>query len=658
MNELADSLLVLVMLLASGFAWFLPLAWWLRDSRLAFKLSIPISLAVEVLVGYVFYCLGTIMWFPLWYGIVILLLNIYITVRVPLRQFTFSTWLKTITWKKLVIAFSVASVVLYVLYYDAWSTIAPGNNDTLNHFSLMQDLPQLGYLSSTYYAPGFHIIVLPLFNIVSDISLYRFVGPAFGVLTIIAIYAMLTDFIKQYVLRVLLVVVCLSPVFHQLTLQFISFFSSSLTFIYLVFFFYIITTPAQITHRLRLILIMIAGVGLSLTVPYFYVQLFPIIVLATILAFCYKKYFDKNWWHFLFMVSLGVVIFLMVAMGHVFLQTKLLHPGTGGFPEIPIANVASDDTIIITSTYNNSVASVDTTNTLPTDSTPTQSMSVEPSLYHTIESNSFFIENVLPLFNTLEELVRVKNMRSFDNVLAIGAYIWLILAVGLLVWAIITSNKTVFVLSIASIVYGVATQTGILELGYYRGRCGWYLMSLSWITSVVVVSRLYPKQKLWDRLAAVGCIVMALWAIWRPPVFYRPYYSQMLDQAAQINSDFVGQRNWFAGNWFDGIQRGLGVVFPDNQHSLLSVDALRTVDKTYNRFIFIEKKYFPIDPVLSQRALSNDAHYSQFYSQQDSLKEQYMETVRAVQSSEEFKDYSLYWEDQNVAIYFSPAQSM
>lgn len=662
--ELSNLLVIFIISFVIGvscFALYFPLVLLWRKGKHIIALTIPLSLSIEILVGYVFYSTELMQWFPIWYGMVVGLLNVYALVR--LQQLHLFSWPRRQWdqwWRYGLGVVALAIPILYTRFFDAFVYVAPGNNDTYNHIYFLNDFERVGYLSSPFYAPGFHIILYPLKFFINDADLYRFTGPVLGSFIFLAIYLILRTRWQQWTVKMMWVLFMTFPLFNQLTLQTISFFPSALTFIWFVAFIYLVSRPDGLSRRSIFICYAINACALALTVPYLFVQYLPVLFIFTGILWWQRKHFPAGYVSVLIYFCLITLVALAVGVGHVFLQTRIIRHTIDAFPEIPIVETSGDQ-IAIRSNYKSAneydiiEAATDLEPTTPSTVDSNQlvdvvtvpddsSMDTEQRWWQTFKQKPLVANNVLPIIEVVKELLRVKNIRSGNSLLGLGAYIWILLSVGLFVYGLRSKLPWLSLVALGSLVFGISTQTGILELSYYRGRSGWYLLLLAQLGAASIIDLWYRPK--WRKWLYGGLILLYVGSFMSPPVFYRPYYTEPFTVAKQLELNFPNQTVHFITDIWQ-----LVMVSENFTTASLTASSVQNAPETAERFMIMEKESFTVDPVLSQQAYSTDTSFVEFTNRQKVLHDNVETAMTEIKQLPEFSDYVIYWENEHIIIY-------
>jgi hypothetical protein len=628
MSDISSALFILLYLLVASLAWLVPLALYLKSIRRALPFSIPVSISAQIIIGYVFYNLEQMAYFPLFYLILVVVSNIFAIAKLKKIK------LEKVSWRGNTKLILVASLIIlpalfYTRYFDAISFVAPGNSDTINHMFFLESIDRIGRIGLSYYAPGLQILAYPLTKLFSSLDIYRFAGPAIGISFALQLILFFWQHTKNKLVFLLATILFISPLYNQLALQTVSFWSSSLSFIFLLGIIQLLVeNKIDLSCKSWLCLIIIAG--LSFTVPYLFVQLIPALALLYIICRICRKYFSQESFQNasrFFAISL---IGFILAFGHITLQAKLSNASR----VIPTIRVAvEEDGEIRTATSRNIYM-----------------------LYPGLEKYEKYplFRKTLPALSITIDLFNIKNIRGFSSALDIGSYIWLTISLYLVLYAIRKRSLDLLTVATLSLMFGFATQTGILELSYYRGRSGWYLMLFSLLGLVLFFDSTKQRGALLgiiEKTAYLAVAVLVAFSFISPPTFYRKYYPQIYKLAREVGKGAGDQDVVIYNNALQKIS--LSMVSPNIEsfslEDFLLGQACCRENKQY--YLVLEKEFLSLDPKLSQSALSTDKGYEQFYQKQQELRDQKNSIKKQVLESERFSGYKPYFDDEDIAIY-------
>lgn len=571
---------------------YLPVKKFLKNSKQILQYLIPIAFSVQIIFGYIFYTFElTKSYYPI-YILILGAINIYL-LRISEPPNFNKLWKKLkprVTIQNVFLMAVIALAVFYSRFYDSMNTLAPGNNDTYNHVQFLKSIDTVGYISSTFYAPGFHILVYPLVRLMPMTSIYRFVGPALGVILTLSILLLVAPKLKHRKSLFILAGLMLLPVFNQLSLQLISFFSSSLTFMYLVALMVIMATMDKFDRKL-LVLFGLFCLGLSFSVPYFYVSLLPAMGLLIVFDLLLQK--GENFKNYLVLASI-LFLGLAVSYGHVLLQTSV-HSNEAYFPIIPTVFVSDaskklgENEILIGDNHKECEQS--------------SSVICVWSRKLGTQSNQL-IANFAPLINSGIDVIKIIQIRPAGDLLSIGAYIWIVCAIVLLFVARKLKLPMLFVVASFSIVLGISAQTGMFELSLYKGRSGWYLLLLCVLGTIFVYDHF---SHLLRKAVPVVIVGLALGGLVVPPVFYRPYYTEHLAELRELGlkeSRFL----LVSPTKEDSLVIGGTHYIPLNEEMVFGTD----FNLSKGTYVVLNLDMVDIDPVMSQLGSVYDYNFERF----------------------------------------------
>ena len=637
-SDIVSIIKIALILFSSSFALYLPMIVLFGNKNTALQFTIPTSISVQIIFGYIFYCLGAAKEYPVIYGVLILVINIlsaYKLIKLNKTKKFFDLNLRHISWLTLFLFV----LIIFTRFYDSFKTIAPGEIDTYNHIRFLTDLVNQGFLSFPQYAPGYHLFIYPLTFVTNISEIYRFTGPIVGVISSLSLFVLFKDSFKKPSTKFILLALMCLPIFNQLTLQQIGFFSTSLTLLLFPVFLYILLIQKESAlHTQLLVIYGLTITALSLTVPYLYIQYLPAVFIFSLIIFIARKRFDRLYVKRIIAILLITILGFFIAFGHVYLQTKILKRATS-FPAMDLVRFEDNQLI----TQNNYTVADSSSNS----STSTDAIKTKPNrLIDSILQKEIFIKYITPMSNIARDAFSLKNIRQPDAILSIGAYLWIIFSFFVIPFALKYKNSGLLLVSVFSVVFGIATQFGILEISTYRGRSGWYLMLLLLIGLVLLYDKLMRSELKNKTLILVILVLFSFMVVVKPPTYYRAYYT---DGYKIINNIVNSSPN-----------STISLIADDKQLSLVS-DKISTLPFNEgslknpclaNRcFIVLEKKLLTIDPVLSQQAIAGDKDFDDFYNKQNNTKLLHEEQIKRIQSTSEFKNYSLFWENENIQIY-------
>lgn len=605
----------------SAFALYFPLQT-LCKKELTLKLSVPVSISTQIIFGYFFYCFGKISLYPLFYFTVIVLLNILVLIK---TQPNFKKTFKS-NWKQVLAVTIFFALLVFHFFYDSLSTCAPGTIDTTHHINyLFKDLHTYGYLNFPTYPPGFHILLYPLTFISSPIQLYRFAGPVMGLITVFFITLTYKDIFKHKVSIVVFVSLLLLPIFNQLTLQLIGFFPTALSFLFVIFLILIITEQ-KIFLWVKWVLSIVVLSSLGITIPYLTIQLIPCFVVLLIFSFFNYKVRNLKIYKSIAIATIGLIFSFVFAFMHVYIQGSILKR-TSGFPAIETAK-SDNGSMVIKTTYQ-------------------QKDDLVRRLPETIRkiAQTPFAENyILPMALTGTDIIKIKNIRPLNNALSIGAYGMIVVALA----TVIIKSKRVelAIISVLVIVFGISTQTGILEISTYRGRSGYYMLLFSIILITCLVDQYLKYIKKYHKPLFVIIFLSVALSLIHPPTYYRIYYPEYFEITREILNQHKGKNILIKTNML-----ALSSLSPMIKTENLSENTDLNKCDSDKCFLMLEKKYLHLDPVLSQSSYAADKEAVNFLKTQGELAQAQDALTKRIMESPEIKNANKYFENENIVIY-------
>jgi len=584
LNNIISIIVIASYFLLISFAWLLPLFTYFKKTVLALQFAIPVSISIQIIFAYVFYTFALSVWYILPYLGLILISNLLAIQKIGLANIKNKTTKLIINQRSIRLPYIllitvIISLLIFTRFYDSFSTLAPGNNDTYNHIQFLKSIREYGFITLTYYAPGFHLLLLPLTFVLPYSELYRFVGPVMGCFTILALWLLIRPALRKKNSPYLFFLLLLLPIFNQLTLQTIGFFSSNLSFMYLVAFLMLLGFSNNRALPGRYSIAILLTVALSLIVPYFFVQYTIALGLLLLVGLINKHLLPRAFIKRLAFMTLISFSGLLIGLAHTTLQTSV-HSATY-FPSVS-SNAAMQSEIM------NRVQTVGVL-----QNKRTQQLAVT--------SISPFIANGL-------DLISIKAIRSPEDVLGAGAYGWIIISCVLMIISLIQQRKSLFVLAFISIIYGIITQTGMFELTTYKGRSGWYLLLLTILGLMFIFDRFAIKFS--QKYLKPILLVSSLTSIFIPPVYYRAYHTDQFNFLAE----------------YVVLHREPTIVYAGSKELALLDDGIKVVALSSelidnglqpDSIVIINKEIPNIDPILSQQGAVTDEGFVIFAQSQE-----------------------------------------
>jgi len=397
----------------------------------------------------------------------------------------------------------------------------------------------------------------------------------------------------------------------------------------------------SVATKSYMIILALITISLSLTLPYLYLQYLPALFVLFLIAILFRKYIYTGYIRHLVIILVISILGFFVAFGHVFLQTKILKRATS-FPAMELTYLENGE-IIKTDNYkiNN------TSDESKTDSSPsTNKNSNLTKLTSKIKNNEIFSGYINPMFNVAWNAMMIKNIRMPDNILSLGAYLWILLSIILIPISIIKKNWMLLTIMAFSLVFGLSTQLGILEVSTYRGRSGWYLMFLTSIGAIFIADYIITKKLDSKKIILPLIAILGVMGIIKPPVYYRPYYTEPYSIIKKAINDSPQAS-------FNIITRDkhIGVLSDNLSIKMLSADSIREPCGKDICLIVIEKELMVVDPILSQQALAIDKNFQTFNQLQNEARAKNQIQIQEIKAMPQFSSYKLYWSNEKIDIY-------
>ena len=614
---------VLLYLLITAFSLFLPLLVIFNDQKKALQFSIPLSWAIQILFGYVFYIFAITNFYPVIFFPIILAINILSYLKLKKRKVEIiPKFDKKIAFYLLGMLYLVQAI--YYRFYDSLVHVGPGNPDAAAHLVMLKQIAASNLIGNIFYAPGFHLLILPLAHFTDNYGLSRFSGPVIGMFILMGVYFLLRDKVKL-TSSILLLILFSFPLFGKFIIQTIGFFPTVVSFLFFPAILFSLTDH-KISFRQYFGINLIIILAMAVTVPYFFVQylIFIVMLLIVVSFIAHQKTVDF------------AVLFIgyLVAFGHVFLETQVLHNGVG-FPTIRT----------IEQTVQGPATSSNYSTTAITNILETQ----DNSFITKIANNSLFKSIILPLANTGLDVIKIKNILPVNNFLYILSYLATLFSFVLIFLSLKRKNLGLIVLSTAVFVYGISTITGFFEMSDYRGRSGYYFFMLAIFLIVEIFDLLNSGKVLVLKKVALAILFLGsvYLSIRMPMEFPRLYYPGLFRVVHEIN---------------DKHPEKTAVMSPTTTLFILN-NNIENIDYDKSNLnndyplsiVILEKKRF--DPGTTYQSVvfthywdvaKNDPKYLQGEAD-------FLQKTLDIRNSNELKSYTLYWQNENIEVFTKPA---
>jgi hypothetical protein len=466
------------------------------------------------------------------------------------------------------------------------------------------------------------LLIQPISYFIPIEDRYRFTGPAIGVVMTLSWILVAATFLEKNSL-VLLISILINPVMNQLTLVSIGLLSSQLSLLFYFCLLLLFLQKKVFNNYSLLCILCLLVFALGVTVPYFFIQLLP--VFGILLAVLWMK---RNI-TFMKLLALGVVLSsgLVIGFFHVYLQSTILGR-YGGFPSIPVAQVQNEQIANVATTIANT--------------------EMLPKFYTENAQNPFLVKYLIPLSKSFLDVIRPKGVRPlFESMLSFGAYSILFFSVGLCVYSWRKNNTALFSLSLITLLMALITQTGILEMSYYKGRTGWYLL----LNAAFLVSLFYKEQlsKYFSTQRYVLIFLIILLSVSTvsvfvfPPKFYRLYPEEYF----LIVSELVKKHQDEAIMVATDIPT---IKLLSKRITISFFDPYQIIHKNDFDIVLIDKQPREICPIKSQQQVYEDKDGDTFLRSQVETRKETEQRIQHMFSIVPPDKFTTYWDNQDLLV--------
>ena len=519
----------------------------LLGDRIGRAFAVPLTLGALVIVGSVVLSTGLATMWPVILGVIVALgWIVNLTFGWRSRSELHLSWPGAN--QVLLIGFAAVAVVISS-YSDSITHLGPGQIDTMAHVGNLRTL-EVGPLLSQYPV-GHYSLLQPISFLVSEETLSRFVGPAFGVLVAIGLY-FVAGLLVSSSWALAAVAILSSVVMNPFSLVRASLLPSALSFLMVAALVGVVALVASAntevlpTGRRALLL------------------LFAVLVLAVGLSVPYSL--------FSFNFALGLWLVLATTVGWIKLRWSVplllvsgLGPGVWSLFDALRRGLADGFT----------------------------AGSLISSLAEAVPAAPLQIGTSGSVGSIVRELIQVEGLRDpLESGLSLGAYLVIALAVVALAIGWRRSAMPLAAVAFFTLAYGVFTQTRFSELVAYRGRAGWYLSIFSALLVVLLLAQVggFPGldrrlKEVWRLLPTVVAAVSMMSVVVVPPRAERAYKE----------ATFVGTQ--FAAEWLLSDDGTLRVASDVGELVLLapvdSVMPLAEIDDCASEADLVVLDFFP-----------------------------------------------------------------
>jgi len=628
-SDFLDILKISLYLSLIGFSLFFPILLLTKQKFFALKFCIPVSFSFYTLIGYIFYSFKTLQFFGLSSLFLLLVVNL-VSMFIIKTKYPNLLSLKLPSSKYSLGYLISFCTLLYTRFHDSLFTTAPGHPDTIYHLNYLQSLVDIHKLPMNFYPPGFHLLFYPLFTYMGD-TIYRFSGPILGVLLILSIVFLFVNKLSHRSLILMILLFCL-PIFNFLIWQTISFWPTTISYFYFFIILYSLIYHKEVASLTKYLFLSMIALSLAITVSNLFMQLLPTTFLLIIFVFLFRRSFGSDYlWH-------TIKIFLILCLGglfvfaHILFQTMVINQDNS-FPEIPYSQQIGNQ--VVTKSNYTSPNPAPSSSSLPNVVLPPQS------------TTSVLLYNyVTPIVSTIREALNIKGARSPLDISSLKTYFWIFLSFIILAISIRKHDHFLLITSFFSTTFGFISQTGILEMGVYRGRTSIYFLFLPILTSVYLFDKFKKHQ--FNILVWPMFVIVFIYSISSPPHFFRDYCPEIFNYISSLINRYPNSKfSIISDNYNLQLLSHQITLFPENADSMVKNKATPYALLVYSQQVC---NFTPSDYV---RASQSDMNFILYHQQQQQSLDQKTKQSKTLFNSPELKDYHVIYQDKNT-IFYSP----
>ncbi|MFA7301093.1 MAG: hypothetical protein WC069_02200 [Candidatus Shapirobacteria bacterium] len=606
------SLLIIVsVLFISSFALYLPLQLIFKTKKTS-ALVIPLSLSIEICFGTIFYILQIFKYFHPLYFFILFIVNCC-SLAILIR----SKSIPKINLLAFILLILACLPVFYTRLYPALSTIEPGLEDTITHLRFLEDIKLTGHIDNTFYIPGFHIVIYPLTYFLQPSQIYQFTGPILGIIIFFAIYLMIRPTLKNSPVRFLIPIIFSLPIFNLAIIQTVGFWPTSLVYLYLMTFIYTIWNQDILFY-------LIASLGLCFTVPYFFVQYVPTLMIIGTILFLWKK--ERKYLVYIF-ISVFCLAFLFL---YTYAQTKIFSK-SAYFPEINTSINTTNQAIA--TPVSNRQKSIDLIALID---------KIIPSSMLRYTNSVFFKSYVAPSIITGLDAFTPKGIRYPFSPGANNTYLWLIISIISLFYSVKSKNKYGVIIFSVTIIFGIIAITGITEMTTYRGRTGVAYIFLASLGLLWWADNIY--RQIFAPIYIAAVILSLYWIKNQPPAFTHFYCDGVFDIVNSINDQYPDQKKIIVTNY-----QQVSILSPSIVTKPLTKENIG-VSNQAQTYIIYPKNQCKSDSIEMKNALSTDEYYISSMTLSSQLWQIEQDNINKVLNNPAIKNYSTYWENESIQV--------
>jgi hypothetical protein len=360
-------------------------------------------------------------------------------------------------------------VLVFGQSFDALSHFSQNHPDSLSTLRWWEFLSKN---NNPGYPPGVLLLTSGIINVIDVRPFINFLGLAISLVVNMEAYRLLQSVMKKNSLKVFFLIILL-PIFGSIIFTRIGFNAGQITFLILLHIIVLVIRVSDSKSMyIHLVIILVSGLLIQ---P----QVMMVLLIALIISIVYmrKQRFIKNT---IWIYSFILIFFILTVIYYLLLSDNSL--STFGLPDLKLA----------------------------------------------FDSNNFknnFFEIIKSIIYT-EGNIRPPN----DSLISLGSYAVLVGIILLFFWS---RNKEFNSLLIFSFSLGVITNTGILEIDYFKGRVGFYFFYSTIIIALVYLEKLRLSNIIYNMVIVILGIVILI----NPPISYRIYDERVYFDLKTLKSD-------------------------------------------------------------------------------------------------------------------------
>jgi len=456
----------------------------------------------------------------------------------------------------------------YFLIYDALNHLTYAFPDT---FSTHRWITAIIAFNSPGYQPGFAIYLAPLYFLIDPAASLDFLGFAIG-FVMLTYVGIILETVKKYLSMYFIAIFFLS-FFVENQKILIGFSSNQFFILYITLLFVLLykINKQEKDQKIKFYILYATLLTVAITNP----------PLALYLAYLLGVY--------LFLLPTIFKFSLLKIIG---LNSALYFGGA-----LYIINSGRSFTNLI-----NFLGEINATTSAPTASAPTTSAPLLSS-------------NLLDLTTEIIKLKFIENpMSSFFS---FSGYVAIVFFISVLIYSINKRNILYFVISLAGIIFGISTLTGIGQYSFIMGRVGWYYILAFIILLSLILQRVIQRLKI-EELFLYILLGIFLYNLSNPPNHYR-----FDDEEVHLNTFKLS--NQFDSKTFIYSELQNVVIYSLKNSNVIVLKDLEQhlkdciLTECYPIIVVIDKSQKTPDPVLSRtinREFINDpATLNRFYKE-------------------------------------------